>query len=117
MAKKLPLLRRLELALLECDSETTRDTVYGKLYKIAKDSVSSKSDFFYGKLDQNSLSPVYNRKPISSQEVQNGKELANYLESRINLPESGKSKYREKMIHAMDIEFEKLKEYFTENES
>ena len=117
MAKKLPLIRRLELALQECDSESSRKEVYGKLYKTAQEASTLKnSDLFYGRINQNSLSPSYNRKPISPEEIEYGRDLAHFLENSINLPERGKG-YREKMVRAMNVEFEKLVEYFSENES
>ncbi len=113
MTKKLPLTKRLELALSQTTSEMERDNVYGLLAITAKNTLKYDLDLFYGKLTHESLNLSYNRKPISKENITVGKKLADYLTTSINLPQPGNSKdYRGKMIGAMGMEYTILRSYF-----
>ena len=118
MAKKIPLTRRLEIALGETSSNSEKDIVFGRLYKTATKVGSAKScDEFYGTVvTQNALDPIYNRKEVSNDEVRKGKELSNFLNNSIIIPQAGATKdYRKKMKQAMEVEYNSLMRYF-ENE-
>jgi len=113
MSKKVPLTKRLEVALTQTSSDSEKDKVYGLLYKTAKDVLNEDEPMFYGRLNHQSLSLVYNRKPISSEEIFLGKTLADYLNTSINLPQPGCSRdYRGKMIAAMQVEYRVLRDFF-----
>jgi len=111
--KKVPLTKRLEVALTQTSSDIERDKVYGLLTIVAKDVLIEDQELFYGTLTHETLSLTYNRKTITSKDIQEGKDLAEYLRNSINLPEPGNTKdYRGKMIGAMKVEYDVLKRYF-----
>ncbi len=111
--KRVPLTKRLEVALTQTSSDSEKDTVYGLLAKVAKDVLSEDEELFYGTLTHQTLSLTYNRKPINSIEILEGKKLAEYLKSSINLPVPGNTQdYRGKMIKAMKVEYQVLRRYF-----
>ena len=113
MGKKVPLTRRLEIALSQTSSDFEKDKVYGLLAITGKNCLKEEQDLFYGTLTHETLSLTYNRKPINSNDIDEGRKLADYLKSSINLPESGNTKdYRGKMIAAMKIEYNVLRRYF-----
>ena len=109
MAKKIPLLKRLELALTQTTSNSEKNEVYALLYKTAKNSISNDLDLFYGRVNHETLSISYNRKTIFEEEVEKGKKLAEILQSSVNLPISGNKDYRKKMISAMEVEYDVLR--------
>lgn len=111
--KRVPLTKRLEVALTQTSSEIERDNVYGLLAKVAKDVLVEDQELFYGTLTHESLSLTYNRKSINFNDIQEGKNLAEYLKNSINLPQPGNTKdYRGKMISAMKVEYDVLRSYF-----
>ncbi len=111
--KKVPLTKRLEVALTQTSSDIERDKVYGLLAKVARDVLSEDQELFYGTLTHQTLSLMYNRKTINPEEILEGKKLAEYLKSSINLPEPGNTQdYRGKMIKAMKVEYHVLRGYF-----
>lgn len=114
MSKKLPLLRRLELALSANSSESEKNKIYGLTDLVAQKIITSPNEeFFYGKeLTHTSLSLNYNSKEILPENIQRGKKLAKILKSSISLPESQSKEYRKKMFGAMKYEFLTLKEFY-----
>ena len=115
MAKRLPLKKRLEIALTQTSSEWEKDKVYGLLAITARDVTIEPQDLFYGTLTHETLNLEYNRKPITPEDIQKGKQLADILFKSINLPQPSTTKdYRGKMIAAMDIEYKVLRRYFVE---
>ena len=46
--------------------------------------------------------------------IEEGKELAEYLQNSVNLPVVGLPKYKERIIGAMNFEYKLLKNYFGE---
>jgi len=113
MSKKVPLTKRLEVALSQTSSDVEKDKVYGLLAITGRDSLKKELEIFYGTLTHETLSLTYNRKPISKEDIFNGKRLAEYLSTAINLPQAGTTKdYRGKMIAAMNMEYEVLQRYF-----
>ena len=63
--KKVPLTKRLEVALTQTSSDIERDKVYGLLTIVAKDVLIEDQELFYGTLTHETLSLTYNRKTIS----------------------------------------------------
>ena len=82
--KKVPLTKRLEVALTQTSSDIERDKVYGLLTIVAKDVLIEDQELFYGTLTHETLSLTYNRKTITSKDIQEGKDLAEYLRNSIN---------------------------------
>lgn len=107
MAKKLPILRRLEVALAETTSITETEEVYGLLgvycSKIECNGIDL--DKFYEGMNHKTLSVIQNRRKVSSVDIENGKNLAKYLKNIVVLPERGEKGYRAKMLTAMKTEF------------
>ena len=99
MAKILPLVRRLEIALECTSSESEKEIVYGRLARFVNQEFPKSKNFeeFYGKLNNDTLSPSYNRKSFSKEEIQNGKKIKNFLEIAISSPEIGNKVYKKKL--------------------
>jgi len=114
MAKQKPLLSRLELALTQTSSDSEKEQIFGLSYIVATKATRLDQNHFYGKLNQNSLSLIQNRKEITSQIIDNGKKLYDYLQQNIILPQGPRISPK-KLNSTIDAEFESLTRYF-ENE-
>lgn len=113
MSKKLPLLRRLDVALAETSSDSEVDCIYGLLGRYVKDSKDVSRDEFYSNLDYRTLSVIENRRSVSIDDIVAGRNIAEFLKSSVNLPKPGTKGYRDKMIQAMNFEYERINEFYS----
>ncbi len=118
MAKKLPLTRRLQIALGETSSNSEREVVFGLLHRYVASKIprSLSADEFYGQINHTTFSVEDNRKEISEQDRVQGRKLADYLTESVNLPEQNSPGYRKKMLQSMKFEYGLLREYVGKNE-
>ena len=114
MVKKLPILRRLEVALAETDSMTEIDEVYGLLGRYCSELKCKKVTFdsFYEGMNHRTLSVIQNRRVVSLNDIERGKDIANYLNNTVSLPPKGEKGYRLKMLKVMEIEFKAFSEVY-----
>ena len=114
MAKDLPVLRRLEIALAETSSATEKNKVYGLLSQLSqKIDCEKNSDSFYSSLDPNALSIIDNNNvEVNHEEMNLGRELANYMREQLTMPQKGQKGYGRKMKSLKRKEFKILREYF-----
>lgn len=107
MAKLIPLTLTLKKALSVASSKKLEDLVYDNFYTLSQDVLEHKDPkSFYSQI---STSNFLEEHEINLTSVNEGKKLARYLDSRVNLPE--KTTDLRKYIRVTNFEYEKLKEY------